>query len=116
MSLCLPFTDLPLMKILLTDYLNIFNMIRLHSLVLIVCSCIGFVGHYIQYGVARLTPWIPATIGIFIFLFSYRVRKENGIMKYLPIVPVFIFGVVTTIMCARFLPQEFQPVRKKIIF
>jgi len=44
------------------------------------------------------------------------VRKENGIMKYLPIVPVFIFGIVTTIMCARFLPQEIQPVRKKIIF
>lgn len=29
---------------------------------------------------------------------------------------VTAFGILTSIMCIRFLPQEFQPLRKKIIF
>ena len=91
-------------------------MIRFYSFMLIICSTIGFTGHYLQFGIARLTPWIPATVGILILIIHYWVKDKKGFLKYLPVIFVFVFGCITTNMCIKFLPQEFQPVRKKIIF
>jgi hypothetical protein len=91
-------------------------MIRIHGLLLIACSTIGFIGHYLQFGIARLTPWIPATVGLFIIFLDYFLKDKRSFNKYLSIIPVIVFGVLTTIMCIRFLPQESQPYRKKIIF
>jgi hypothetical protein len=91
-------------------------MIKFHSGILVLCSMIGFTGHYIQFGVARLTPWIPAMAGLLIFLLQVLLKNKKGFLKYLPVVAVVSFGILTTIMCLRFLPQEFQPLRKKIIF
>ncbi|MFT3909244.1 MAG: hypothetical protein QM737_07460 [Ferruginibacter sp.] len=91
-------------------------MIKIHSIVLIICSVIGFTGHYYQFGVARLTPWIPATAGIIIILSDFLFKNRKSLLKYLPIIFVLAFGILTTNMCIRFLPQEFQPLRKKIIF
>ena len=91
-------------------------MIKLHSGILLLCSMIGFTGHYIQFGVARLTPWIPAMAGLLIFLLHVFLKNQKGVLKYLPVIAVVSFGILTTMMCLKFLPQEFQPLRKKIIF
>lgn len=88
----------------------------LHGLVLIICSIVGFTGHYLQFGVLRITPWIPASVGLFTMLMHYLLGDKPGFRKYLPLIPVIVFGVTTTIMCLRFLPQDIQPVRKKIVF
>ncbi len=93
-----------------------FKAIRTHCTGLFVCSVIGFTGHWLQFGVARLTAWIPAAAGILILLCGYRFKNSSSYLKYLPLLMVAAFGTLTTIMCIRFLPQEFQPLRKKIIF
>ena len=91
-------------------------MLRIHSVILVICSCVGFVGHFLQFGVMRITPWIPATFGVMIFESHLFFCQKESPIKYLPITITFIFGIITTIMCIRFLPQSFQPLRKKIIF
>lgn len=91
-------------------------MVKFHAFVLIVCSAIAFTGHYLQFGVARLTPWIPAAAGLVIFLLHLLFKNKKGFVRFLPLLAVLAFGILTTNMCIRFLPQEFQPLRKKIIF
>ncbi len=91
-------------------------MVKFHSLLLIACSAIAFTGHYLQFGVARLTPWIPAAAGLVILILDLVFKNKKGFVKFLPLLAVAAFGILTTNMCIRFLPQEFQPVRKKIIF
>lgn len=89
---------------------------KIHGLVLICCGIIGFTGHFLQFGVARITPWMPSAVGLFIILINYYLRNEPGFKKYLPLILAIVFGTVTTIMCFKFLPQASQPLRKKIIF
>ena len=91
-------------------------MIKFHLIILVICSIIGFTGHYLQFGVARLTPWIPAATGFFIFILHSWLRNLRCFLKYLPLFFIVVFGIITTMMCIKFLPQEFQPLRKKIIF
>ena len=108
------------MKIPLADFVNetfmLYTMLRFHSIVLIVCSSIGFIGHFIQFGIARLTPWIPAVVGLLIMFLVSRAKRRKKFLNYMPVIPALIFGVVTTIMSIRFAQQDFQPLRKKIIF
>ena len=91
-------------------------MIRNHGVILILCSIIGFTGHYLQSGVARITPWIPAAMGLSIILANARFKTNNGFKKYIPLFMVVVFGIVTTIMCIKFLAQDVPPLRKKLIF
>jgi hypothetical protein len=93
-------------------------MIKFHSVILIICSIVGFTGHYLQFGEARLTPWIPASAGILILALQITFNRRNDWwwLNCLSIILVIAFGVLTTNMCIRFLPEEFQPLRKKIIF
>ena len=87
-----------------------------HSYILIVCSLIGFLGHYYQFKVWRITPWIPATIGsglLFIDRNKYWLNARIPIFKY---GIALGFGLIVTAMWVVFLPQEFQPIRKKIVF
>ena len=91
-------------------------MIRFHAMLLILCGVISFVGHYLQFGVARITPWIPTAVGSFVLLAHFRFKNKSGLVRLLPILPVFVFGFIVTLMCIKFLPQDFQPLRKKIIF
>jgi len=91
-------------------------MIRNHSIILILCSIIGFTGHYFQFGVARITPWIPAAMGLSIILANFRFKASCGFKKYIPLIMVVVFGIVTTMMCIKFLEQEVSPLRKKLIF
>jgi len=91
-------------------------MIKTHVTILVACSAIGFTGHYLQFGVARLTPWIPAGMGLLILLVNFLVKNEKGLLNYLPLILVLAFGILTTNMFIRFFPQDFQPIRKKIIF
>ena len=91
-------------------------MIKLHSLVLIICSIIGVIGHYLQFDIFRITACIPATIGLFIYLTNYLLSKRENLTRHIPFLITFIFGSITTIMSIKFLPQDFQPLRKIIIF
>ncbi len=109
-------TDFMNREIAQLTYFYLQKMIKVHSIILIICSAIGFTGHYYQFGVARLTPWIPATAGVIIIFSDLLFKNKKGFLKYLPIIFVLAFGILTTNMCIRFLPQEFQPLRKKIIF
>ena len=89
-------------------------MVKIHSVILMVCSIIGFIGHYSQFGILRATPWIPAIVGVLIF--TLTTQKKYFHYKLLPLVLIVIFGILTTCMCLEFLPQTHQPIRKKIIF
>jgi len=91
-------------------------MIRTHTFVLIVCSVVSFTGHYMQFGILRLTPWIPATVGIITLVADHWLSDSKGLTRYAALVIIIVFGIITTNMCIRFLPQPFQPVRKKIVF
>lgn len=90
-------------------------MLKIHSYILIICSVIAFTGHYLQFNIVRFTPWIPAIIGVIILLLN-SISENHKPLKYLLPFIVLAFGITTTIMCIRFLPQDFQPIRKKIIF
>src|SRR4051812_1895298 len=92
------------------------GMIKIHSAILFTCSVIGFTGHYLQFGVLRPTPWIPASAGCCILLLEWITKDRKSALKYVPLLAIMAFGILTTNMCIRFLPQDFQPVRKKIVF
>lgn len=91
-------------------------MYKIHFLVLLMCSIIGFTGHYLQFGIFRITPWIPATMGLLIFLTNNLFQGKKNILRHIPFLIALIFAIITTSMCIRFMPQVFQPLRKKIIF
>ena len=91
-------------------------MVRFHAILLILCGLISFMGHYVQFGVARITPWIPTVVGSFVLLLHFRFKNRSGLVRFLPLLPVFVFGIIVTIMCFKFLPIEDQPVRKKVVF
>lgn len=87
-----------------------------HSLLLILCSCIGFIGHYLQFGFIRITPWIPATIGITLILIQSMKKEYKTLQTYLSFFIILLFGIILNRMNWSFLFQEWQPMRKKIIF
>ena len=91
-------------------------MIKNHGIILILCSIVGFTGHYLQFGVARITPWIPVAIGLSIILANWRFKTNSGFKRYLPLLMVVVFGILTTMMCIKFLAQDVPPLRKKLIF
>ncbi|RDY61462.1 hypothetical protein DX873_04680 [Flagellimonas nanhaiensis] len=90
------------------------QIIRLHSIVLILCSLIGFIGHFLQFGVARITPWIPASVGMILMFFTLVPNKK--IARYLSFFLIVSFGILVTNMLFTFWNQDFQPIRKKLIF
>ncbi len=89
-------------------------MIKIHSIILMACSTFGFVGHYIQFGIFRVTPWIPAIVGVVILILA--TKKKPFYYKFLPLILIVLFGLLTTFMCIEFLLQAHQPIRKKVIF
>jgi hypothetical protein len=91
-------------------------MLKYHAAVLTGCSFVAFAGHYLQFGLLRLTALIPAIVALFVLVLIALVKHKKGNWKQLPLLVVAVFGMLTTIMCIRFLSQEFQPLRKKIIF
>ena len=91
-------------------------VIRIHGMVLIISSVIGFTGHLIQFGIPLWTPWIPAAAGFLIIFVNERAKQKKGLARNLPLIPTLIFGIVTSLMCIKFLPQQEQPIRKKILF
>ena len=91
-------------------------MVKNHGIILILCSIIGFTGHYLQFGVARITPWIPAAMGLSIILANARFKTTVGLIKFIPLIIIFVFGIITSMMCFKFLGQDAPPLRKKLIF
>ena len=90
------------------------QIIKLHGIVLVLCSLIGFVGHFLQFGVLRITPWIPASVGIVLILLD--LIPNNRVTRYLSIFLILGFGILVTNMLFTFWGQDFQPIRKKLIF
>jgi hypothetical protein len=86
-----------------------------HAAVLILCSAVSFVGHYIQFGIARLTPWIPAAAGSVLWLIGRTGEVSRGKGRALQVITV-LFGALTAGMCVGFWPQDIQPLRKKLVF
>jgi intracellular septation protein A len=91
-------------------------MIKTHTIVLSVCSAIGFFGYYRQFGIMRASAWIPAAAACFILFLYHLVKDRQVLLRYLPLLAVVLFGILTTNMTIRFLPQDYQPIRKKVIF
>ena len=91
-------------------------MIRNHGIILICCSIIGFTGHYLQFGVVRITASIPAIIGLSVIITNSWFKNNVGFKKYIPLIMVVVFGIVTNAMCVKFLSQDLPPLRKKLIF
>jgi uncharacterized membrane protein YidH (DUF202 family) len=90
--------------------------IRLHSLVLVLCSLTGFFGFYFQYGIFQITAFIPAMVGLILFTISI-IRSKNNIARHaLLFLITLVFGIILTRMSATFIPQQFQPMRKRIYF
>ena len=89
--------------------------VRDHALLLVLCSAISFVGHYLQFGIARATPWIPASVG-FCLLVLLRHRQSWAQSKWVILAIVVLFGLLTTRMGGKFWFQSFQPLRKKLVF
>lgn len=86
-----------------------------HAVVLVLCSAVSFVGHYLQFGVARFTPWIPATAGCTLLALHRAQRSWPRVRWALPAVTA-LFGLLTLCMVVRFWPQAHQPLRKKLVF
>lgn len=92
------------------------RIINIHSIILILCSIISFIGHYFQFQVIRMTPWIPASIGLLLLLISTLKTKNTKVIHLFSMCLILGFGILVTSMCFFFLPDESQPIRKKIIF
>jgi hypothetical protein len=90
------------------------KIVQFYSGILILCSSIGFVGHFLQFGVWRITPWIPASIGILILLLT-RLKYQKAAYNLI-ILTILGFGGLVTNMCLKFWGQGFQPIRKLLIF
>lgn len=92
------------------------KIITYYSLILLLCSCVGFTGHYLQFGILRITPWIPAFIGILLLSIQYMKNKYRTFKTYLSLLILFALGILVLKMNWTFLFQDWQPLRKKIIF
>ncbi|MBG6133313.1 hypothetical protein IWQ47_004760 [Aquimarina sp. EL_43] len=91
-------------------------IINIYSIILILCSVISFIGHYFQFQVIRITPWIPTSIGLFLLFINTLKTKNTKVIHQFSICIILGFGILVTSMCFFFLPEESQPIRKKIIF
>jgi len=92
------------------------KIIRLHSCVLIVCSTIGGLGYYLQFNYFQITSCIPATIGCVLLLITMLNFKNKGVQFMLLFLVTLVFGIILTRMSVKFIPQQFQPMRKRVYF
>jgi len=90
--------------------------IRLHGYVLIICSMIGGLGYYLQYNYFQITSCIPATIGGVLLLITTLNFKNKHIQFILLFLVTLVFGIILTRMSVKFIPQQFQPMRKRVYF
>lgn len=96
--------------------MNTVKLVRLHASVLIICSMIGLFGYYFQYGFFQVTACIPATVGMVLMIIC-SMQFGNAKVKYAILFLVTLaFGIMLTRMSVKFIPQEFQPLRKRIYF
>lgn len=96
--------------------MNTIKLVRLHASVLIVCSMIGLFGYYFQYGFFQVTACIPATVGMVLMIIC-SMQFSNPRVKYaILFVLTLAFGIMLTRMSIKFIPQQFQPLRKRIYF
>ncbi|WP_295797267.1 hypothetical protein [Mucilaginibacter sp.] len=92
------------------------KIIRLHSCVLIICSIIGGLGYYLQYNYFQITSCIPAIIGCVLLLITTLNFKNKRIQFMLLFLVTLVFGIILTRMSVKFIPQQFQPMRKRLYF
>jgi len=96
--------------------MNTVKVIRFHASVLIVCSLIGLFGYYFQYQYLQATACIPAAVGLSLLVIT-QMDIENQSLKFgLLFLVILIFGVILMRMSIKFIPQQFQPLRKRIYF
>ncbi|HJP62676.1 MAG TPA: hypothetical protein VJ844_04505 [Mucilaginibacter sp.] len=96
--------------------MNTVKLIRIHASILIACSIVGLSGFYLQYHFFQVTACIPATVGLVLMIIC-SMQFENQKLKYgLLFLVTLVFGIILTRMSVKFIPQEFQPLRKRIYF
>lgn len=89
--------------------------VKIHSLVLMSCSLIGLFGFYFQHHLFQITALIPFTVGL--FLLTLSVVDFNYKLRWVVIyITTLVFGIILVRMSLKFIPQEFQPLRKRIYF
>jgi len=96
--------------------MNTIKVIRFHASVLIVCSFIGLFGYYFQYHYFQVTACIPAAVGLSLLVITQMDIENQNLKPGLLFLITLIFGVILTRMSIKFIPQEFQPLRKRIYF
>src|ERR1700749_2781280 len=92
------------------------KVIRLHSGVLIICSAIGGLGYYLQYNYFQITSCIPATIGFILLLITALNFRNKAVQFTLLFLVTLVFGIILIRMSVKFIPQQFQPMRKRVYF
>jgi hypothetical protein len=91
-------------------------IVTLHGAILIGCSLIGTVGYGLEHGRLQITSGIPAAVGLgLISVLRSHLGTERG-RTWLLFAMTLAFGVVVTHLSIRFVPQDFQPLRKRIYF
>jgi hypothetical protein len=92
------------------------TLIEYHGAILMTCSLTGVIGFYLQHGFLQPTAFIPSTIGVLLILIT-RIRFRNENLKFaLLFLITLTFGIILTRMSIKFIPQDFQPLRKRIYF
>ena len=91
-------------------------IVTLHGAILIGCSLIGTVGYRLEHGRFQITSGIPAVVGLGLILVAQRNLGTGRAGAWLLFAVTLAFGVVVTRLSFRFVPQDFQPLRKRIYF
>lgn len=92
------------------------TIVRLHGAVLILCSLVGAFGYYFQYHYFQITACIPAAIGTSLLLIAGTGVKDNSAGFMILFLITLVFGIMVTRMSIKFIPQTFQPLRKRVYF
>jgi len=92
------------------------RLVTLHAAVLLCSSLIGSVGYYLQYSRFQITACIPGAVDIALLVLSRVCLTSERLRAWLLLAITLAFGLVVTRLALRFLPEDFQPLRKRIYF
>ena len=96
--------------------LRLASLVTFHGAVLMTCSLVGIVGYYGQHGRFQITAGIPAMAGLILILGARCNLWSERTRAWLLFFLTFAFGMIVTRLAIRFIPQAFQPLRKRVYF
>jgi peptidoglycan/LPS O-acetylase OafA/YrhL len=87
----------------------------INSLVFIVCSLIGFLAHYLQWGNYTQTALIPFVLGMLLLVMTPGMKSGNKLIRTAVVTLTLIFGLIVLVMLVNTAGNDKTSARKTIL-